>query len=226
MPNYDHLIVAIDGPAGAGKSTVAKRLAAILKCAYLDTGAMYRALTLKALREKINLEDEKSLVTLAQRTKIDLEDEGRNLRVFLDGQDVSKEIRSAEVTNNTFYIARAPKVREIMVRWQQDIGKRKSLIVEGRDVTTVVFPKATYKFYLDANLDERSHRRLKELKEKGNAVDASKLKKEIHERDNCDLKREVGALKKAQDAIYIDSTHLNLDEVVEQVMKHIKVNHG
>lgn len=222
MPN-NQLIIAIDGPAGAGKSTVAKRLAAILKCSYLDTGAMYRALTLKALRKKIDLESEAALVKLANDTKIDLENRGDILRVLMDGEDVSEEIRAANVTNNTFYIARTPGVREKMVSWQRDIGRRKSCIVEGRDVTTVVFPDASYKFYLDANLDERSQRRLKELEEKGNPVDAGKLKTDIINRDNSDINRKVGALKKSADAVYIDSTNLSLDEVTEKILQHIKV---
>lgn len=214
-------VIAIDGPAGAGKSTIAKKLAQILKFSYLDTGAMYRALTFKALQNKVNLESEEELFALAQKTTIDLENHAVGVKVLLDGQDVSEEIRTLEVTNNTFYIARTPKVREIMVKWQQAIGAKKDIVVEGRDVTTVVFPKATYKFYMDANVEERTKRRAQELRDKGKEVDADNLLKEIKERDNNDFTRQVGPLKKAEDAIVIDSTQLSIDEVIEKVIKYI-----
>ena len=190
------VIVAIDGPAGAGKSTVAKKLAQLLGFEYLDTGAMYRALTLKALREKLNLEDEDNLVELAHRTKIDLNGQEGSLKVWLDGQDVSKEIRTIEVTNQTHFIARTPRVRQIMVGWQQEISRKKNVVVEGRDTTTVVFPTATYKFYLDADASERCRRRSDELKEKGESFDTKKLFQEIQDRDHKDKTRTVGALKK------------------------------
>ncbi len=218
------IIVTIDGPAGAGKSTVAKLLSKKLAFAYLDTGAMYRALTLKALNEKINLEDEEALVKLAKVTKLDLEDNPAGLKVLLDGKDVSQEIRTLEVTNNTFYIARAPKVREVMVDWQRSIGNKKNVVVEGRDTGTVVFPKAKYKFYLDADIAERSKRRFDELKQKGKDVNKELLTEELKDRDNKDLTRKVGPLKKAQDAISLDTTKLTIDEVVNTLYKHINKN--
>src|SRR3989338_8133671 len=154
------VIITIDGPAGAGKSSVAKRLAKQLNFAYLDTGAMYRALTLKSLRQKINLEDENALVAMSNQTFLDLkEDAQTGLRVFLDGKDVSNEIRSYDVTNHTFYIARTPGVRKVMVEWQREIAVKRNVVVEGRDIGTVVFPKANFKFYLDADFNERSRRR-------------------------------------------------------------------
>jgi len=215
-------IITIDGPAGAGKSTVAKRLAEKLNLSYLDTGAMYRALTLKAIRQNTNLEDEDALVALARQTVIDLEHHGSDVKVLLDDEDVSEDIRTVEVTNKTFHVARAPRVREIMVQWQRAIGGMRGVVVEGRDVGTVVFPQATNKFYLDANFEERSHRRLKELREKGNNVDADKLAAELKERDNKDLTRSVGPLKQADDAVFIDSTRLSIDGVVEEMLKYIK----
>lgn len=215
-------IITIDGPAGAGKSTVARALAHRLQFSYLDTGAMYRALTLKALREKINLEEENHLVELAQRTSVDLCGDGPlELKVLLDGEDVSEAIRTLEVTNNTFYIARVPRVREIMLKWQRAFGEKENIVVEGRDVGTVVFPKATHKFYLDADSRERATRRIKELKEKGKDFDEEKLTAELNARDHKDLTRTVGPLKKAEDAILIDSTLLSADDVVEAMMKHI-----
>ncbi len=216
------MIIAIDGPAGAGKSSVAKQLAKILKVSYLDTGAMYRALTLKALREKINLEDEDALLKLAHKTHIDLEAKNDGLKIFLDGKDVSEEIRSLEVTNNTFYIARAGKVREVMVNWQRDIGGKKSLVAEGRDIGTVVFPNATMKFYLDATVEERCRRRVEELRAKGKIVDASKLMIEIKERDEKDFTRKVGPLKKAGDAVFIESSKMSVDQTVQELLKYIK----
>jgi len=217
------VVIAIDGPAGAGKSTVAKRLAKELGFTYLDTGAMYRALTLKALRSQVKLDDEQALIALAQRTTIDFQDhQGQALTVLLDGQDVTTAIRSEEVTNNTFYIARAPGVRGMMVDWQRQIGQKNNIVVEGRDIGTVVFPQATKKFYLDANFEERSKRRIKELQDKGVPVDDQELKNELQIRDTKDMTRPVGPLKKADDAILIDSTFMTIDDVVHKILDCIQ----
>jgi len=220
-------VITIDGPAGAGKSTIAKALAARLDYSYLDTGAMYRALTLKALREKIGLDDEQALVELAHRTSLELLGNTKTgLKVILDGEDVSEEIRTQEVTNSTFHIARAPKVREIMVGWQREIGGRSDVVVEGRDVGTVVFTQAKFKFYLDADFEERCQRRIKELKEKGKAVDEEQLKKDLHERDQKDLTRTVGPLKQAEDAIFVNSTNLSIEGVVDKIIEQIDLRAG
>lgn len=218
----NRLIIAIDGPAGAGKSTVAKSIAKQLNISYLDTGAMYRSLTLKALKQGINLEDEDNLAAMAEKTSIDLIDTPQGLKVLLDGEDVSEDIRTVEVTNNTFYIARAPKVRAIMVKWQREIAGRRSVVAEGRDIGTVVFPNASFKFYLDANIEERTQRRYKELVAKNKIVDAQNLSKELKERDDKDKNRKVGPLKRAEDAHYIDTTHMNVDESVDAVLKVIQ----
>jgi CMP/dCMP kinase len=219
----DHVIVAIDGPAGAGKSTVAKGLAKKLGFAFMDTGAMYRALTVKALRRKIRLEDEKTLVDLAHETKIDLIDEpGKALKVLLDGEDVSEAIRTQEVTNSTYFIARAPGVREVMVHWQRALGERRSIVGEGRDLGTVVFPHASFKFYLDADFKVRCQRRIDELRAKGVAVDEKALEKDLAERDQHDLTRKVAPLKKADDAIVIDSTHMTVEQVIGTLAKYIQ----
>ncbi|MBI5150168.1 MAG: (d)CMP kinase [Candidatus Omnitrophica bacterium] len=214
-------VITIDGPAGAGKSTVAKELARRLGVFYLDTGAMYRALTLKAIRLGLNLEDAATLVEAARDTKIRLENHNSGTKVLLDGEDVSEAIRSLEVTNKTFYIARTGGVREIMVGWQREIGARQSVVIEGRDVGTVVFPKAAHKFYLDADFEERVRRRVKELREKGKQVDEDSLKKELQERDHKDFTRAVGPLKVAEDAVVIDTTHLTVNGTVDEILKHI-----
>lgn len=218
-----HLIITLDGPAGAGKSTVAKQLAKLLNISYLDTGAMYRALTLKALRLKADLENEEELEAIALKTKIDFIEDGHGgLRVTLDGEDVSEAIRSLEVTNNTFYAARAGKVRAILVEWQKAFGRARALVGEGRDLGTVVFPDASYKFYLDADIEERCQRRIRELKAQGKVFDEEALKRDMKERDHKDLSRLVGPLKKTSDMIVIDSTGLSVEQSAQKIMEHIK----
>lgn len=222
MENKDQiLVVTIDGPAGAGKSAIAKKLAKALEVSYLDTGAMYRALTLKAMRENVNMENEDDLISLANRTTIDIESLDSGVKVLLDGQDVSQEIRTVEVTNNTFYIARTAGVRAIMVEWQREMGSRKSVVIEGRDVGTVVFPDATRKFYLDADEEERARRRYDELIAKGKEIDFNDVLNDVKVRDEKDFTRKVGPLKKAEDAVVIDSTKMTIDEVVEEMKKRI-----
>ncbi len=219
----DHLVVVIDGPAGAGKSTVAKMAAKRLGFAFMDTGAMYRALTVKALRAKLNLEDEQALIKLAEVTHIDLVNEaGKPLKVTLDGEDVSETIRSTDVTNNTFYIARTPGVRHVMLEWQRRMGREQSMVGDGRDLGTVVFPDAAYKFYLDADFDIRCQRRIDELKAKGQPVDEQALKADLAERDHKDFTRKAGPLKKADDAIIIDSTSMSIDEVVDLIVRRVQ----
>ena len=216
------LIIAIDGPAGSGKSTVSKIIAKRLALLYIDTGAMYRALTLKAMRQGIDLEDEKSLVSLAKSTKLGLKESADGLHVALDGEDVSLAIRTPDVTANVKYIARTPGVRHEMVALQRSIGRKDGgAILEGRDIGTVVFPDADYKFYLDANSDERAKRRCKELIESGLPVSEISVKEDILVRDDSDMKRSVGALKKCDDAIFVDTTDLSIDGVVEKILKFI-----
>lgn len=216
------IIIAIDGPAGSGKSTVSKRLAKALTLLYIDTGAMYRALALKAMRMKLNLEDSASLIELAHSTKIDLKAEDGNLRVYLDGEDVSLAVRTPEVTNNVKYIARVPGVRQEMVGLQRAIGERCGAVLEGRDIGTVVFPGADYKFYLDAHVRERAVRRYKELAQLGQKVTLEEIEKDVVIRDDSDMKRPVGALRQAHDAIYVDTTALTIDGVVDKLLSYIR----
>ncbi len=216
-------VVAIDGPAGAGKSTVAKRLAVRLNFSYLDTGAMYRSVTLKAMRMGLSLEDEDQLAEMARKTQIDLRGNAQSgLKVFLDGEDVSEEIRTPEVTGQTFYIARAPKVRAVMVDLQRKIGSATDVVIEGRDIGTVVFPNARFKFYLDASVEERARRRFKEFQEKGKDITLEQVIEDVRKRDETDFTRIVGPLKKAKDAAVVDSTALSIDEVVEAMARHIE----
>jgi cytidylate kinase len=216
------VVIAIDGPAGSGKSTVSKKIAGRLGLLYIDTGAMYRALTLKAMRVKADLQDEAALTSLAHSTRIGLEDSGGELKVFLDGEDVTGLIRTPELTNNVKYIARVPGVRGEMVRLQRAIGDRSGAVLEGRDIGTVVFPDAAYKFYLDADVAERARRRHRELLEKNQKISLEDIKKDVVLRDESDMNRSVGALKKAPDAISIDTTSLSIDEVVEKLVSYIK----
>lgn len=220
--NISHFIVAIDGPAGSGKSTVSKLIAKKLGLLYIDTGAMYRALTLKAMRQGMDLENEDALTSLARSTKIDLREISGSLKVFLDGEDVSAIIRTTELTNNVKFIARVPGVRHEMVNSQRAIGALSSAVLEGRDIGTVVFPDAKFKFYLDADVEERSRRRHKELIEADQKVNLGDIEKDVAKRDESDMRRDIGALKKAPDAILIDTTDLSIEEVVEKLLSHIR----
>jgi len=218
----NHLVITLDGPAGAGKSSVAKCLAGRLGITYLDTGAMYRALTLKALRLKMDMTDEEALTTLARNTKITFKEmPDGSLNINLDGEDVAQAIRAPEVTNNTHFIAKTPGVRTLMVAWQRAIGEKRSIVTDGRDQGTVVFTDARYKFYVDADVEERVMRRYKELVAAGKPVDLDQLRTDMLDRDQKDFNRAVGPLKKATDAITVDSTGLTVDGTVDKIMKLI-----
>lgn len=214
------MIVAIDGPAGAGKSTVARLVAEKLGYLYLNTGAMYRAITWKALQEGIDLEDENALAQLAGKSKISFRDGGS--RVFLDNVDVSRQIRSPEVDKNISTVVKFPRLREKMVKQQQQIGRSGNVVSEGRDVTTVVFPNADVKIYLDASLCERAQRRHVEFEQKGHTLNLSQVKEDTARRDKADRTREHGALKIAQDAIIVDTTNMSIDQVVEKILEITK----
>ncbi|BCB04551.1 (d)CMP kinase [Bacillus sp. KH172YL63] len=212
------LRIAIDGPAAAGKSTVAKIVAGKLSYLYIDTGAMYRSLTYKALNENVDLHDESALKDLLSQTTIELEPSEEGQLVFLDGNDVTDAIRQAAVTNSVSHVAVHSEVREEMVNRQQQLAKEGAVVMDGRDIGTHVIPDAEVKVFLLASVDERAQRRHDENLSKGFPSDLEKLKEEIALRDKIDSEREVAPLKKAEDATEIDTTSLSIPEVVEQIM--------
>jgi cytidylate kinase len=211
-------VVAIDGPAGAGKSTIARRLAQRLGFTYIDTGAMYRAVALWALREKLDPSDPHRMEQLAQAAQIDLEPG----RIWLNGEEVTEAIRTAEVSDGASRVAVIPGVRRAMVEKQREIGRRASVVMEGRDIGSVVFPSADVKVFLDADPGERVRRRLLENRARGEAAAEEDLAREMHERDRRDSTRGDSPLSQAPDAIYLDTTGLGIDEVEEAILKIVR----
>ncbi|MEK7793906.1 MAG: (d)CMP kinase [Candidatus Hydrogenedentota bacterium] len=215
-------IVAIDGPAGAGKSTVARRVAERLGFAFLDTGAMYRAATWWALRNGVDMTNELALTSSTESLPIELHDEEGTLRVLVAGEDVTQAIRRRDVTENIRLLDGIPGVRAPLVRLQRQMGSLRPTVAEGRDIGTVVFPRARCKVYLEASIDERARRRALELEAKGEHVDRSLLRDEILRRDGNDLGRGCAPLRQADDAVRIDTTGLTLDEAVESIVRYAK----
>ena len=216
------MIIAIDGPSGAGKSTLAKHLAKELKFVYLDTGAMYRALALKVLRQGIDLADDARLEELIAGTEIDLEETNGKLAVLLDGVDVGGEIRTPEVSQMASKVSALRIVRARMLELQREMGRRGSVVAEGRDIGTVIFPDAEVKIFLDASAGERARRRYNELKGAGRAVDYEETLREIEERDKRDSERDLAPLRKAEDAVMMDSSNATADDVATKVLSHIR----
>jgi CMP/dCMP kinase len=217
------LVITIDGPAGAGKSTVSKILAKKLDYIYLDTGALYRALAYKALKLGISLEGIPSLADLCSSTEVIMKNIGGQMKVYVDGENVEEKIRTEEVGLAASKISAVAVVREKLLNLQRDAGVNGCIVAEGRDMGSVVFPHADYKFYLDAQLEERIKRRHKELLEKDVSVKYSSIQKDMLARDDQDKRRKIAPLKAPEGAIIIDSNNLSIEEVVEKIISNIQI---
>ncbi len=217
------MIIAIDGPAGSGKSTIAKMIAKYLGFTYLDTGAMYRALTWKAMQTGTNLESEDALCQLMDTTAIAFQGKGENARISVDGVDVAHEIRSPAVTNNVHHISGAAGVRRRMVTLQQKFASEGDVVAEGRDMGTVVFPGAEKKFFLDADIEERAKRRYSELQASSKKVSYTCVVEDMEIRDRRDSTRSNSPLTMSPDATYIDTTKLTVEGLFNRIMREIKV---
>jgi cytidylate kinase len=215
-------VIAIDGPAGSGKSTTAKALAEKLGFVYLDTGAMYRALAYFALKHGIPVDNAAKLGAVASKVAIDFEMEDGINRVFINGEDVTEEIRSEEVNAAVSPVSLHPEVRKAMVVRQRELGKNGGIIAEGRDTTSIVFPKADLKVYLDASLEERAHRRMVEYSLKGQSTSVKEQMALLAKRDKIDSGRDHSPLTKTADAISVDTTNLNIEEQVERILTLFK----
>jgi CMP/dCMP kinase len=223
-PRPAGLVIAIDGPSGAGKSTAGRVLAARLGYTFLDTGAMYRALALKALRERVRLDDEAALGDLARRSAIELAEGGRGVR--LDGDDVTAAIRTRDVSAAASRVSAHPQVRRHMVARQQELGRRGGVVLDGRDIGTAVFPDADVKFYVDADPRRRAVRRQEELAAAGTIADLDAIEQEIRDRDHADTTRPDSPLTRAPDAVLVDSSEAGVEDVVERMLTVIRQQTG
>ena len=215
--------IALDGPSGSGKSTIAKRLSKALDVLYLDTGAMYRATALKALKLNIDTFDENGVLGFINDLNLEIKYENGSQQTYLDGENVSDKIREPQVSMAASNISSLKCVRLKMVEMQRKIASSTSCVLDGRDIGSYVLPDAEYKFYITASVEVRAKRRFIELTEKGFNVDFEQLKKEIEERDYNDSHRDFAPLVKAEDAILIDTSNMSIDDVVNTVMSHIKI---
>jgi cytidylate kinase len=212
------VVIAIDGPAGAGKSTVAQRVARKLNMQYLDTGAMYRAFTLFVLQRGVPFEDVRGIEALLQDFEIVLD----GVKVIMNGEDVTREIRNDQVTDSVSYISSLGFVRKKMVELQRDIGNNRNVVAEGRDIGSVVFPNTEYKFYLDAAIDERAKRRIRDQKSSSDITSLDEVMRRIEQRDAYDSNRDISPLTKAPDAYCIDTTHMTIEEVCDHIISRIR----
>ena len=219
------LIIAMDGPAGVGKSTIGGLLAKSLGCQFINTGEMYRALTWKALEEGVNLEDDDAVLKLAKRIDWEfkpVEEGGTTLKTYIDGVPVTMQIREERVSVNSSRVAANPGVRKFLSKLQRDLGEDGAIVMEGRDITTHVFPDADAKIYLDASPEERASRRYRQLKAAGQEADRAAILSAILKRDLNDIKREINPLKQASDALVIDSTHMTMHQVADKILRYVR----
>jgi cytidylate kinase len=219
------LIIAMDGPAGVGKSTVGGLLAKALGYQFINTGEMYRALTWKALEDGVNLDDQDAVTALAKRLKWEfkpVEEGGTTLKTFIDGIPVTAQIREERVSINSSRVAANPGVRKFLSKLQRELGEEGAIVMEGRDITTHVFPDADAKIYLDASPEERATRRYRQLKAAGQDADKGAILAAILKRDLNDLKREINPLKQAPDALIIDSTQMTMHQVADKILRHVR----
>ena len=218
----DKLVIAIDGPAGSGKSTIAKILANKLEIAYISTGSMYRALALKCIKNHLEPTDGNVALKIAQSTSINVEYKNGEQLVFLDGEDVTTKLYTDKVSDYASKISVHKVIREKMVEIQRNIADKQSVVMDGRDIGSVVLPNANFKFYLDANVEIRAQRRYDELVSKGVKTTFEEVLSDMKERDIRDKSREISPLKICDDAIMIDCSHLSVVEVIEKFMSYIK----
>ncbi|MEO0090004.1 MAG: (d)CMP kinase [candidate division WOR-3 bacterium] len=217
-----NFIVAIDGYAGSGKSTIAKEVAKRLNFFYLDTGAMYRAITYKIIKEKIDYKNEQKLAKVLKNIKIDFRNENNKIKIYLNNEDVTDKIREPKVERLVSPVSAIKIVREKMVKLQRKIAHQKNIIAEGRDITSVVFPKANLKIFVDCELKERAKRRFKEAKEKGYKIKFSEVLKNLIIRDKIDQERKYSPLRKTSDSIYLNTTNLTIEEEIDLVKSLIE----
>lgn len=222
MTEATHLVIAIDGPAGAGKSTVAQKLAARLGLIYVDSGATYRAAALRVLEDGVPVDDEAAVIQSIRRADIQLRSGGRQISVWLDGKDVTGKIRTPEVTLAAARVSRLPEVRQKLIGLQRAFAREQGVVMEGRDIGTVVFPDAPLKIFLTARPEERARRRLKDERLKGRDATLEQTAYEIGRRDQLDAERKISPLAAAADAYQLDSTSLGADEVVEEIIRLAK----
>jgi len=212
------IVVAIDGPAGSGKSSTAKEVALQLKYLYIDTGAMYLAVTLETINRNVDVADHKSVTGIASEIKINFQWIGNDLHTFMNGNDVSKQIRSSQVAELVSPVAAIPGVREILAREQRLMAEKENIVMEGRDIGTNVFPEAEYKIYMQADVEVRAKRRLKDYINIGQDIEIAEIVKELQKRDKIDSSRSHSPLKKADDAIVIDTTNMDFNEQVKAIV--------
>lgn len=219
-------VVAVDGPAGSGKGAVTKKLAREIGFTNLDTGAIYRCVALLVLRQEIKIEEHEKIASLLDKMQVEFEVRPEKELVFLNGEDVSEEIRTQNVTNMVSHVSSIKEVRQKMTVLQRKMAEGKNIIMEGRDIGTCIFPNAEVKIYLDATVEERAKRRYKENIEKGMDVTYEEILESVKKRDYADMTREISPLKKAQDAVVLDSTNLTIEQVVEKMKQIIEEKIG